>query len=244
MKKKIIYLGIALVMLFSLAGLSACGDIELTQYKTTAKTAIQSHADSKIESNGYSAEGLAEIAVIVSNGIAAVTAAEDKPAVDVAKLDAIQAIDDVPQEEDGMWYEKEKLFETFWDGKVEVSIVFLKEIQQGESFEITVTTTNISDDILSYDSCYCCSDMGILIAAITLKTDNNYGLWHQQFLIHDDGIKQSVIQVGASVVATWSFETSKSMQDGDGHYNDAAPVGIYDIYLSNGEVLREAIEIK
>ncbi len=100
MYKKLVYMGIALVMLFSLAGLSACDNFDLAAYKTTAKTAIQNHADAKTQVNNYSADGLAEIAEIVTNGKAEITMASDKSAVDTVKEDAIQAINDVPQKEE------------------------------------------------------------------------------------------------------------------------------------------------
>ena len=114
MGKRLVYFGITFVMLFSVAGLFAC-DLgnDFASYKTTAKTALQNHADAKLQANDYSAEALTDIAVIVTNGKAAITDATDKPAVDAAKADAIQAINDVPQKEEnvGTFYSLQEAYD-------------------------------------------------------------------------------------------------------------------------------------
>ena len=86
MLKKLVVLGIALVMVFSLG---ACCDNELAEYKTTAITDLTDYAAAKGESN-YSEENWAVIRQIVADGKETIDAAATKPAVDTAR-DATKA---------------------------------------------------------------------------------------------------------------------------------------------------------
>ena len=239
MVKKLTILGIALIMLSLVAGLSACDNLDLASYKTTAKTALQNHADAKLEANGYSAQGLADIAVILSDGKAAITAATDKPAVDTAKEDAIQAINAVPQKEEEMDVIKEKIAASWWDDKVEVAIIFPRVVQQGDSFSIEVTTTNILDFEIEYWSGSCCQNKGVLITKIKLQSETEYEMKHGHFDAHNEDYVQTIISASENIVFTWEIETTHPEQFVAG----VAPKGIYDICLSNGEVYRSAIEI-
>ena len=96
MLKKLVVWGIALVMLFSLTGLSACDNIELAQYKATAMTDLTDYAAAKGESN-YSEENWAVIQQIVADGKETIDAAATKPAVNTARDKAKADIDAVSQ---------------------------------------------------------------------------------------------------------------------------------------------------
>jgi len=92
--KKLVCLGIALVMLFSLAGLSACDTFNLARYKAAAKIKLETYAKNKGQDN-YTAENWTIIGGLVTDGKAAVDAAANEPAVDVAVETAKEDIDAV-----------------------------------------------------------------------------------------------------------------------------------------------------
>lgn len=93
--KKIIYLGIAFVMLFSLA---ACNtDNGLAKYKADAKATIQDYADAKGQAN-YCETNWSAICGYVAAGKAAVDEAESKATVDIAVSTAKTAINAVSKE--------------------------------------------------------------------------------------------------------------------------------------------------
>ena len=100
MLKKIIGLGIALAMIFSLV---ACiPDSGLDDYKATAKAELTTYANAKGECN-YCEDNWSAILGLVNTGKAAVDAAIDKPAVNSAVEKAKQLIDEVaPKEGDEM----------------------------------------------------------------------------------------------------------------------------------------------
>ena len=96
MKKKIIYLGIALVMLFSLAGLTACNLTDLAAYKTTAKAELTTYADARCAELSC-AEASAAIQQIAADGKDAIEAAATKSDVNIARDAAKADIDAVSQ---------------------------------------------------------------------------------------------------------------------------------------------------
>jgi len=137
---------------------------------------------------------------------------------------------------------KEKIYESWWDGKAEVTIFFPREVEQGEAFEIKVITKNLlTEDLVREVSGSCCAGKGILITAIKLQSDDNYGLYHEHFFVQDGAEVTDIILAGEQVEAIWAFE-GKSCTN-SGYITGAAIRGIYDIYLSNGEVFRNAITI-
>lgn len=85
-----------MVMVFSLA---ACNrNNELSKYKAEKMTELQAYADEKGENN-YSEYDWAAICKAVTDGKAAIEAAENKPAVTTAFIDAKVVIDAVEREE-------------------------------------------------------------------------------------------------------------------------------------------------
>ena len=127
MSKKLVCLGMALVMLFSLAGLSAC-DLgnDLAGYKTAAKAGLETYAQEKGEGN-YTAENWTVIGGLVTEGKTAVDEAASTTAVDTAVETAEQSINDVPQKEDEEDFEMVEILKHFdltdptdyWDGTVD-----------------------------------------------------------------------------------------------------------------------------
>lgn len=95
MKKKFITLGIAFLMLFSLA---ACNtDFDLEDYKTVAKAEIANYATE----DNYCADNWSIVCGIIDAGKQAVDAAENKIGVDTAvseAKDAIDAVEDLEME--------------------------------------------------------------------------------------------------------------------------------------------------
>jgi len=103
--KKLFLLGIAFIMLFSL---TACQDNELADYKTAAKTTIETHAQSNGQSN-YITENWAIINGLITTGKTAIDAAADKATVDFAVDTVKQAINGIPQDEEMRDFETDKL---------------------------------------------------------------------------------------------------------------------------------------
>jgi len=127
--KKIIYLGIALVMLFSMAGLSACDlDLGLAAYKTTAKSEITSHVQGLTQTN-YTPANWTLIEQRADEGKTAVEAAESKSSVDTAVTTAKADIDAVEQKDE---------VEDF----VLTISVEKTTLPQGEDFAVSVTLKN------------------------------------------------------------------------------------------------------
>lgn len=95
MIKKIICLGVVLVVVFSL---SACSQ-GLTAYKEDAKQQIENYAYTKGQNN-YSVESWDAILQAVSAGKTAIDDAASEPDVDISYLAAVQRIDAIiPKEE-------------------------------------------------------------------------------------------------------------------------------------------------
>lgn len=92
MFRKLIGLGIALTLLFSLA---AC-NTDLAEYKIIAKTEITSHVQGLTSSN-YTPANWTLIEQRADEGKTAVDEATSKPTVDIVKTETIQAIDKVEQ---------------------------------------------------------------------------------------------------------------------------------------------------
>ena len=95
MLKKIICLGVLLVMCLGL--FFGCGN-DLDEYKVTAVTAIESHANIMKAKNNYTAAGYAAIEDAVEAGKQAVEDATNKGEVDTAVNDTKSAIDEINEE--------------------------------------------------------------------------------------------------------------------------------------------------
>ncbi len=100
MGKKIKVVGIALTMLFSLVGLTACkGD--LTQYKTDAKTQITNHV-ATLNTDEYTAENWRLIGWHVEEGKKAIDVAQNKATIDTVKIATITTINGISTKEEDM----------------------------------------------------------------------------------------------------------------------------------------------
>lgn len=135
MLKKIICLGVALAMMFSLMG---CSRVSLDKYKAIMSTELQEYADAKGEDN-YSTEGWQAVCKAVEDGNKAIGDAESKSAVDTAVMTAKNEINAVLTEEQKMsdfalTISTEKT--TLSQGEdFQVEMVF--ENNSGETIEIT-----------------------------------------------------------------------------------------------------------
>jgi len=99
MKKKILAIVIALVMLFTAAGLTACGlnNLTLAEYQTAARVDLTNYANSRGRTN-FTTENWAVIQGHVTTGKAAIDAAGTKPAVRTARDNAKAAVRAVERE--------------------------------------------------------------------------------------------------------------------------------------------------
>jgi len=99
MKKKILGIAIAIVMLFAVAGLAACelNNLTLAEYQATARVDLTNYANSRGQTN-FTTENWAVIQGHVTTGKAAIDAAETKPAVRTARDNAKAAVGAVPRE--------------------------------------------------------------------------------------------------------------------------------------------------
>jgi len=95
MKKKILGIAVAMVMLFAAAGLAACNPT-LAEYQTTARVDLTNYAQSRGQTN-FTTDNWAVIQGHVTTGKAAIDAAETKPAVRIARDEAKANIGAVPQ---------------------------------------------------------------------------------------------------------------------------------------------------
>jgi len=140
---------------------------------------------------------------------------------------------------------REKMSESWWDGKVEVSVIFPENVKQGESFEIKVITINLLNEDITGGRPTCCAGKGVLITSIKHRTKANYYLNHWHLHGHDDGIATEAIPVGGQIEAVWAFEGKGcyNLAPGSAYNVDTALKGLYDVYLGNGEVFRNAIKI-
>ncbi|MCL2675122.1 MAG: hypothetical protein FWE84_00795 [Firmicutes bacterium] len=268
--KKFVCLAVAIVMLFSLVGLSGCGvadlksqidDLrervaeleaenevlrasELALYKKVAKYELEAYAGDKGEDNYY-AENWAEIVGLVAEGKTAIDAAEDKAGVDLALSAAKEAIDGIQKIGEEMEIVREKIKESQWDGKVEVLVDFPRAVKQGEAFEITVTTKNILDeDVVIFYTSGSQVLGGVPIVAIKLQPDEDNEIYNEHFFVSTGDAGVFIIQVGEQREAVWIFEGKGCFIDqGYPQIYGVAHKGVYDIYLANGEVLRNAITI-
>ena len=93
MKKKILGIAIAIVMLFAVAGLAACelNNHTLAEYQAAARVDLTNYAQSRGQTN-FTTENWAVIQDYVATGKAAIDAAETKPAVRIARDNAKAAI--------------------------------------------------------------------------------------------------------------------------------------------------------
>ncbi|MCL2675877.1 MAG: hypothetical protein FWE84_04760 [Firmicutes bacterium] len=109
MAKKLICLGIAFLMLFSVAGLSACDSFinnggspspgsSLAAYKNSAKAELDDYA----QQDNYSSENWEAVLGIVTNGKAKIDEAANKADVDSVATETKNAIDEVLQKGESM----------------------------------------------------------------------------------------------------------------------------------------------
>lgn len=99
MGKKLIGIAVIVIMLFGIFGLTACDNMNLSDYKTTKNQALQAYADAKCEANNYCTEGLAAISAAVTDGKAEIDKATSAVGVDTAYKKATDAIDEVAEED-------------------------------------------------------------------------------------------------------------------------------------------------
>jgi hypothetical protein len=136
-----------------------------------------------------------------------------------------------------------------WQGKLEISLSFPETVKQGESFEITVKTENISDKNIVFSSyCGCCSHMGERIIVALQEDEPNkipefMLFWHGFYAIHNNEQGGVTIPVGQSIEHVWKFDGTLLSGRLDGTEGSIAPKGFYDIRLENGLTLFGAIEI-
>lgn len=97
MVKKIMCIGLVLVMIFSLP--SCEKDFNLEEYKKNAKDTIETYVESKGEDN-YSEENWIVINDILMQGIEAIEAATEASEVDSLVITIKQDIDNIPQKDD------------------------------------------------------------------------------------------------------------------------------------------------
>jgi len=99
MKKKILGIAVAIVMLFAVAGLAACelDNPTLAEYQATARVDLTNYANSRGQTN-FTIENWAVIQGHVTTGKAAIDAAETKPAVRTARDNAKAAVRAVERE--------------------------------------------------------------------------------------------------------------------------------------------------
>ena len=112
MAQKLTVLGVALVMLFSVANLAGCGiGSDFAAYKTTAKVELDNYATIMMQKNNYDDEGLMAIARFVEAGKNAIDAAATKPAVNSARDAAKADINKVSlKEASGAFYSLQEAF--------------------------------------------------------------------------------------------------------------------------------------
>lgn len=130
MIKKIIILGVILVMLFSLA---ACQDFVLSRYKTAAETKLETYAQEMGEDN-YSSENWADISKAVEGGKEAILDATSKPDVDTAVITAKNEINTILTKEQEMG---DFLFTISVDKTI---------LKKNENFYVNVTLKNQSGE--------------------------------------------------------------------------------------------------
>ena len=97
MKKKILGIAVAAVMLLAVAGLAACelNNPTLAEYRATARVDLTNYANSRGQIN-FTTENWAVIQGHVTTGKAAIDAAGTKPAVRTAVLVSAALIAPVP----------------------------------------------------------------------------------------------------------------------------------------------------
>ncbi|MCK9480025.1 MAG: hypothetical protein M0R40_11095 [Firmicutes bacterium] len=134
MMKKIITLGIAIFMLFSLA---ACNKVTLAQYKTDAKASLDTHVATKVEAD-YSGDNWAKILGFTATGKTAIDDAADKAGVDGAVATAKTAINGVEKEADmGVFYSLQRAHDNNW-----LTVEDLRSIAYYYSFTVTDSGSN------------------------------------------------------------------------------------------------------
>jgi len=205
------------------AAKEAMNAVELAQYKANAKAALEAYAES-LEEDDYLPWDWTAIQELVAYGKAEIDAAKDKGRVDAVRQVMERDIDSMPK--------------NFWKGKVVVTIVFPAEVVQGDTFEITVTTTNITDEDFEYYSSSTEKNLGVYVSRIKSQS-TAYKFFPFTESTHDFVL--TTIPAGESIEHLWEFETKHDRTLPT--WGDYAPKGVYDIYLSNGEIYRNAITI-
>jgi len=225
--------------------------IGLTEYKSSGKGELEDYAIAvSVAKELCTAANKAAVFGFVEEGMAAIDAAADRAGADTAVAAAKQKIDAfLPEKERKEW--PETVIEMFiydyhfddlysWgeetEKKLELSITFPREVVQGEAFEITVITTNITDENFEYYSC--CQNLGVYVREIMSQSEK------YMFSVHsvcNENSVLSVIYANENIEHIWKIETKHDRTLPT--WGDYAPKGVYDIYLSNGEIYRNAIKI-
>lgn len=238
MFKKIISFGVLAIMLFSL---TACGNGNgLQKQIDELEKKIGQQAD-RIEQQADMIADLENENEILSDMIAGLEKEKSELANRIADLEKEKMSGIIMDSWEGVGAD--------WHNQVEVSIVFPRIVKQGDPFLIKVTTTNISDaDIVEITSSTM-KGKGVLIWQIMLQSENKYDyeLYHDTFRIHTSDNVQDIIPKGESDEYIWELEgTAVNWYTGniDDKFDPIiAPKGVYDIWLHNGEIFRNAIEI-
>ena len=134
MLKKIVCLGVLLVMAFSLA---ACGGRSFQSQIDELIITVNQQADKITNLENEKELQASEIMDLKNeNGILTnkIAGLEKDLQNNIVENNVI----------------REKIEESWWDGKVEVSVVFPRIVEQGKPFKIKVTTTNISGYDIEY----------------------------------------------------------------------------------------------
>lgn len=111
MLKRTFNIMVVVVIMLGILGLTACYEPNLDEYKASKSSELQDYADAKGEIS-YSTDGWMAIGNIVTQGKTEIEAATKKFAVDKAVKVALDAIDEVPQEENmGTFYSLQKAYD-------------------------------------------------------------------------------------------------------------------------------------
>ena len=145
MYKKIIAIGLLLVMILSL---TACGDNGLAEYKTTAKETIETYAEEKGQDN-YTTENWTVIQELVLEGKSAVDRVADTAEVDSAVETAKNAIDEITKKEVAMgFYSLQKAYDLGLLTQADIkSIAYHIGKIEYESFAIPKMPTTLSAEV-------------------------------------------------------------------------------------------------
>ena len=265
MKKRVVSIGMLLVIVLLFAGCplpdmhppdcdcEACKQAaELNGYKADAKLALEAYAEGKGQDN-YAVEDWAVIDILITDGKAAVDTAASMPEVDEVTASAQAVIDEVLQKEEVQDIKRQRIpegstiytYDAWWGEKVKVYVVFPRTVQQGEPFSVKVTTINVSGSDMEYSAKICCVEKGVRILGFRPQVDGEWKfelrIYHWNFFSFVPEYDKVIIPRGGKLTALWEIATCLSASSEP--WNNIAPKGEYDIYFSNGEIYKTALEI-